>query len=358
MSDNTVTIEPGDSASQAAEPVSVAAPNVSSMTAAEPPDPPAESVTPSVAGQPHDGLFKGILGKPEHAASELRSILPAGLASRLDLDQLEQVDGSFVDQALRQQHTDVLFRARLDQGDALIYVLLEHQSTPDRWMALRMCGYLTRIWTRHLELHPGVRRLPPIIPIVVYQGRAPWSPPLDLIDLIGTDDDTVGFAPRFSYLLDDLHRLGVEELRSRPLTHAVRLSFVLMREAPGSEHLTRVLPDWRTDLEAVRRSDLVILWTYALIVSNTPEPELTEFLAQLGPEAKEVAMTTADVLRAEGEARGRAAGRADTLLEQLDIKFSDVPADIEQKVRTAPTSQLEIWTRRILTANTIDAIFT
>ena len=142
------------------------------------------------------------------------------------------------------------------------------------------------------------------------------------------------------------------------LTHAVRLSYVLMREAPGSEQLAQMLEDWRTDLQAVRKSDLAVLWTYALIVSNTPEPELTEFLAQLGPEAEEVAMTTADVLRAEGEARGRAAGRADTLLEQLDIKFSDVPADIEQKVRTAPTSQLEIWTRRILTANTIDAIFT
>ncbi|BAK34383.1 hypothetical protein MLP_13690 [Microlunatus phosphovorus NM-1] len=90
------------------------------MTGSDPPDS-SPTGTP-VAGQPHDGLFKGILGRPEHAASELRSILPAGLASRLDLDQLEQVDGSFVDRALRQQHTDVLFRARLDQGDALIYV--------------------------------------------------------------------------------------------------------------------------------------------------------------------------------------------------------------------------------------------
>ena len=322
------------------------------MTGSDPPDS-SPTGTP-VAGQPHDGLFKGILGRPEHAASELRSILPAGLVGRLDFDRLERVEGSFVDRALRQQHTDVLFRARLDQGDALIYVLLEHQSTPDRWMALRMCGYLTRIWTRHLELHPGVRRLPPIIPIVVYQGRTPWTPPTDLIDLIDTDEDAVAFAPRFSYLLDDLHRLDVEELRSRPLTHAVRLSYVLMREAPGSEQLAQMLEDWRTDLQAVRKSDLAVLWTYALIVSNTPEPELTEFLAQLGPEAKEVAMTTADVLRAEGEARGR----ADTLLEQLDIKFSDLPTDIEQKVRTAPTSQLEIWTRRILTANTIDDIFT
>ena len=117
------------------------------MTGSDPPDS-SPTGTP-VTGQPHDGLFKGILGRPEHAASELRSILPAGLVGRLDFDRLERVEGSFVDRALRQQHTDVLFRARLDQGDALIYVLLEHQSTPDRWMALRMCGYLTRIWTRH-----------------------------------------------------------------------------------------------------------------------------------------------------------------------------------------------------------------
>ena len=91
------------------------------------------------------------------------------------------------------------------------------------------------------------------------------------------------------------------------------------------------------------------MWKYALTVSNTPEPELTRFLARLGPEAKEVALTTADVLRAEG--------RAATLLEQLDIKFGQVPTDIEHKVRTATTSQLETWTRRILTASTINEIF-
>ena len=330
------------------------------MTDSDPPDPMAAA--PPTTGQPHDGLFKGILGKSEHAASELRSILPAGLVARLDLDQLERVDGSFVDRALRQHHTDVLFRARLDQRDeALIYVLLEHQSTPDYWMALRMCAYLMRIWSRHLDHHPDVRRLPPIIPIVVYQGRSSWTPPLDLIDLINVDDGTAAFAPSFSYLLDNLHRLNIDELKSLPLTPAVRLTYVLMREAPASDHLTQLLPDWQADLQAVQPTELAILWTYALTVSNTPEPELTRFLAQLGPEAKEVAMTTADLLRAEGEARGRAEGRAEgraaALLELLDIKFDQVPADIKQKVRTATTGQLEIWTRRILTTATLDEIF-
>ena len=68
-------------------------------------------------------------------------------------------------------------------------------------------------------------------------------------------------------------------------------------------------------------------------------------------------MTTADLLRAEGEARGEARGRAATLLDQLDIKFGHVPADIEQRVHTASTSGLETWTRRIIIANTLDDIF-
>ena len=333
------------------------------MSVTDPPDPPA--ATPSAAGQPHDSLFKAIFGRSEHAASELRAILPQGLAARLDLDRLERVDGSFVDPALRQHHTDVLLRTRLDHREALIYVLLEHQSTPDRWMALRICSYLTQIWHRHLDQHPGLTQLPPIIPIVVYQGRTPWTPALDLIDLLDVDHDTTDLAPRCSYLLEDLHRLDVEELRSRPLTHAVRLTFVLMREAPGNQHLTQELQGWQADLQGLldnrQVSDLLALWTYALTVSNTPEPELTDYLAQLGPTAKEVAMTTADVLRAEGEARGRAEGeargRAETLLELLDLKFAQVPADIEQQIRTASTSQLETWTRRILSATSLDEIF-
>ena len=68
-------------------------------------------------------------------------------------------------------------------------------------------------------------------------------------------------------------------------------------------------------------------------------------------------MTTADLLRAEGEARGEARGRAATLLELLDIKFGHVPADVEQRVRTATSSQLETWTRRILGTDTLDEIF-
>lgn len=67
--------------------------------------------------------------------------------------------------------------------DAYLYVLIEHQSTPDRLMALRMLGYQLRIWERHLarpEQRSRTRPLPLIIPVVIYQGRRQWIAPTDL----------------------------------------------------------------------------------------------------------------------------------------------------------------------------------
>jgi hypothetical protein len=87
---------------------------------------------------PHDSVFRQIFGVPENAASQLRAVLPPGLAGRLDLGRLARVSGSFVDEALKWRHSDLLFTAPLDGRDALVYVLVEHQSSADPLMACRV----------------------------------------------------------------------------------------------------------------------------------------------------------------------------------------------------------------------------
>jgi predicted transposase/invertase (TIGR01784 family) len=125
----------------------------------------------------HDGLFRLVFGQPVHAASELQAVLPAALTARLDLERLTAVNGSFVDAELRWRHSDVLLSTRLDGHEALVYVLIEHQSKPDPLMAWRMLRYLVRIWDRFLTEHPKALRLPLIVPVVVHEGARPWSAP-------------------------------------------------------------------------------------------------------------------------------------------------------------------------------------
>ena len=76
------------------------------------------------------------------------------------------------------------------------------------------------------------------------------------------------------------------------------------------------------------------------------EDESANYIARLGPHAKEIAVTTADLLRA-GE-------RADMLIEQLRAKFGPVTPSTETAVRSASPAQLKTWTARIITATTLE----
>ena len=84
---------------------------------------------------PHDALFKLAFSDVEHAAGELRSALPPALVACIDFATLTKEPGSFVDDTLSSSHADVLFSAQVGGRPALLYLLLEHQSTVDGLMA-------------------------------------------------------------------------------------------------------------------------------------------------------------------------------------------------------------------------------
>ncbi|MGH1340374.1 MAG: Rpn family recombination-promoting nuclease/putative transposase [Nannocystales bacterium] len=105
---------------------------------------------------PHDALFKTIFGQPEHAAAELQHILPGHIAARIDWSSLTPQPGTYVDEELADQHSDLLFSAatRPSEEPVFVYVLFEHQSTAQPRMALRLLRYMVRIWTRHASEYP------------------------------------------------------------------------------------------------------------------------------------------------------------------------------------------------------------
>ncbi|MGF6887153.1 hypothetical protein ABIA39_004287 [Nocardia sp. GAS34] len=91
---------------------------------------------------------------------------------------------------------------------------------------------------------------------------------------------------------------------------------------------------------------------YLRDVGKMSPAELDRFADQFPPAAKEVIMTTAEMLRAEGRIEGRAA----TLLKQFALKFGPVSEAVERTVRAAGGDQLDVWTERILTAATVDEV--
>jgi hypothetical protein len=58
------------------------------------------------------------------------------------------------------------------------------------------------------------------------------------------------------------------------------------------------------------------------------------------------------MLRAEGEARGR----AEALVQLLTLKFGALPQAVIDTVHASSTDQVETWTARVLTAHRLDDV--
>ncbi len=59
---------------------------------------------------PHDKLFRTVLADQEEAEGLLRAYLPETVSTQLDWSTLTLVETSFVDEALRDSESDVLYK--------------------------------------------------------------------------------------------------------------------------------------------------------------------------------------------------------------------------------------------------------
>ncbi len=75
-----------------------------------------------------------LLESPENVRG-LLALVARDLADRLDFSRAERINRSFVPDDLHKQEADLLYRVPFREGSAgevFVYVLLEHQSRPDR----------------------------------------------------------------------------------------------------------------------------------------------------------------------------------------------------------------------------------
>jgi len=216
----------------------------------------------STTPTPHDALFKGLLGKPEHARGVLRGVVPAAVAEAIDWQTLTPVSGNFVDLELRQQYTDLLFSARWQDGSELLaYFLFELQSAPPKTkngpMAYRLLSYQIRIW-EWFSRNPEAKILPMIIPVVMYHGQAPWSEPRWFGDVLavppGVRPAVERYLVQFTYLLNDLSEISDDELRARTMTAVAKLVALCFKHARTSPDFMTLLGRWMDVMREVRQA--------------------------------------------------------------------------------------------------------
>ena len=100
-------------------------------------------------------------------------------------------------------------RARLRGREVYVLVLLEFQSSPDRFMALRMATYACLVWLSLVERsrveasEPTLRELPPVFPVLLYNGERAWNEPRRLEELVADAElgNLKAYVPHFAFHL-------------------------------------------------------------------------------------------------------------------------------------------------------------
>lgn len=298
----------------------------------------------------HDHGYKKLFSHPEMVEPLLREFVREEWVARLDFSTLEMVPATFLSRnRMVRRESDVIWRLRW-RGEEdrwlYVYLLLEFQSTVDPFMAVRMMTYLGLLYEsliRERHLTPE-GRLPPILPLVLYNGNARWGAAEDIAELVEAVPALKRYQPQLRYFLLDQGRIAVSELES--LQNAVAVLFRLERSR-DPEDLLKIYPDLLKSLEgpafAELRQAFAVLLQEVWLPARVPGVEFPRGmnLQEVGSMLAENIMEWTREWERKGLEKGREEGIEQTmaalrgvLLAKLEERFGALPDAARRRVES------------------------
>mgnify|MGYP006302490695 CR=1 FL=1 len=265
----------------------------------------------------HDTGYKLLFSHPDLVRDLLIGFVQEDWVKELDLDSLEPVNTSFITDDLRERFDDKIWRVKFNEEWLYLYLLLEFQSTDDYFMAVRIMTYVGLLYQdiiRSNELKKG-DILPPVVPIVIYNGKSEWKSPCEIKSLINPVHKSLEkFIPQISFWLLDEGRV-----ESKKLDVFKKSDFNLVAELIGFE-LCKTVEEIRVHIKRVHENlkypqnqqlrRTFSMWLSRLLRSRLKNENIPEF-----QELKEVDSMLAETItewteqwKAEGEAKGLGKG--------------------------------------------------
>jgi hypothetical protein len=326
-------------------------------------------------GTPHDQGYKLLFSFPDLVKDLIRGFLPDPWLQGLYLDTLERQPGHYVSDDLRERADDIIWRVKVNEDWLYLYLLIEFQSSVDPFMAVRVMTYAGLLYQDLIRRNKwGVRwleqggRLPPILPIVLYNGNADWIAARDIADLLPADVPPIlqPYLPSMRYWL-----FSEKELSTSPLLASMHnlLACIIRVEYPvgGDEALTEALADLRQQLHERGNMELgkgVLSWLFHALgirASLEKDFEKLDTVEEMEMALDQYMVEWKQRLLAQGMEKGLQEGLQQQsvrlLLTILNERFGELSPELSDRVRTTDADTLDIWFRRAITAQSLEEVF-
>ena len=326
----------------------------------------------SAARAPQDGSYKHLFSHPEMVEGLLRDFVQEDWLALIDFSTLEKRGGSYVTDDLRDREDDIIWRVRVAGDWLYVYLLIEFQSQVDPWMAVRVMVYTGLLYQdliKHEAVAPG-ELLPPVFPLVLYNGSGRWTAARDIAELIVPLPTALArYRPQQRYHLIDEGRVEKATLAQATSVAAelVRLE-VLAADGPAAVRpiLQRLTARLRDPRHASLRRALTVWFARVLLRRLMPGENLPELhdLAEVETMlAERVDEWTQKWKREgllegkrEGKLEGQREGKTEALQSVLTARFGPLPSWVGARLAGATVDQLDAWLNGFLQAETLESL--
>ena len=292
----------------------------------------------------HDHPYKLLFSHPEMVRDLLLSFVKEDWVSELDLSTLEKANSSFVSDDLREREGDVVWRVQWAGKCLYVYILIEFQSRSDPFMAVRIMTYIGLLYqdlVRTGKVSAG-DKLPPVLPLVLYNGSPLWTAAQNVAELIEAVPGSLAkYQPHLQYLLIDEGRYRDSDLE--PVRNAVSALFRLekSRNPEDIRAMLQLLAGW---LQAPEQSSLrrafTVWFARSFFPARVPGVSFPEFhdLQEVNAMLSETVVEWTKTWKEEGIKEGE---RKATLKIAKSLLSAGIPIEKIVELTELPQEEIE-----------------
>jgi len=265
----------------------------------------------------HDHSYKLLFSNPEMVRDLLIGFVQEPWVDELDFATLEKVSGHFVTDDLRDREDDIVWRVRHQGIWVYVYLLIEFQSTIDRYMAVRVATYILLLYQDLIKSKQIGKNelLPPVFPVVLYNGERRWDSCTQLGELIiDLPGRLKSYKPDCAYLILDEGAYSSSDLE--PLKNLVAAIFRL-ENATSREDIIRVvdhLIQWLSTPEQENIRQDFAIWIKRVLLPIKGRKESIQEINNL-TEIRSMLAQTVSKMTEEWVMQGHAQGKMEGMLE-------------------------------------------
>lgn len=253
----------------------------------------------------HDYFFKRMMSEKQVALDFFSAHLPKEILAVTDLTSLELQSGSYIDDLLKESIADMLFKTEIEGHTSYLYLLVDHQSRPDELMPFRMLKYICNVIDQNLK-DSCSKRIPLVLPMVVYHGKKPWNYSTSIHDLVDAPRSLVNEYFLKPFTLLDLNKIDDAEIKRKTWAGVMELTLKHIFAKNIYPYLNEIIPLIQSLTSQSELKNGTILAETVLIYIldrgeiGNPDTFFDLVKTNLSPEIGEKIMTIAEQLEEKG----------------------------------------------------------